>query len=151
MFAHVTTGTVDSVGNPPQLVFSGGRWYDLRDRDAATLATVGWYPVQEVAKPADTALTTWTPVFTPNGAVVVQSWIEVAKTPEQLAGETAAANESTIRAETEANLAKLDAEIINLTNAVLFTQSATGNALKLLARTLRLVIRLLIRRFDGTT
>ena len=61
------------------------------------------------------------------------------------------ANENTIRAETEANLAKLDAEIINLTNAALFTQSGTGNALKLLARTLRLVIRLLIRRFDGTT
>jgi len=60
-------------------------------------------------------------------------------------------NEATVRAETEAQLAKLDAEIIVKTNAELFTQSGVGSALKLLARTLRLIIRILIRRFDGTT
>lgn len=59
------------------------------------------------------------------------------------------ANEATVRSATASRLAELDTEIIKKSNAELFTQSGTGAALKLLARTLRLVIRILIRRFDA--
>lgn len=96
MFAHVTDGIVDAVGQPPQVVYDGGRWWDLRDRDLATLALVGWFPVVEAARPADTATTRWEPVFTPAGDTVTQSWVEVNKTQEQIDAETSETNRQTL-------------------------------------------------------
>ena len=96
MYAHVTNGTVDSVGQPPQLVYQDGRWWDLRDRNLATLAAVGWFPVTETPRPADTATMTWQAVYTPDVADVDQSWAQVAKTAEQLAAEAADANRVSI-------------------------------------------------------
>jgi hypothetical protein len=110
MYAHVTAGTVDSVGNPPQLVYQDDRWWDLRSRDLPTLALVGWFPVTESPKPADTAATKWTPVFTPNGATVVQSWVEVPKTAEEIAAEEAAAALTATRAAVKLIITDLQAE-----------------------------------------
>jgi len=147
MFAHVTNGTVDSVGNPPQLVFQDGRWWDLRNRDLATLALVGWFPVTEVTKPADTATTTWDPVFTPGVGDVDQTWVERQKTAEELANQQAATNQATIEQALSDALATLQL-IIDDTNA-----NINGNPAQRIkdeARVLRRVIRLVIRRFDGT-
>jgi len=147
MYAHVTNGTVDAVGNPPQLVEQGGRWWDLRDRDPVTLALVGWFPVTETAKPADTATTTWVPVFTPGDGDVDQSWSEIPKTAEQLAAETESANRQTIETALSDALTELQT-LIDTTNATI--NAGPAPYIKALARALRRVIRLLIRRFDGT-
>lgn len=124
MFAHVTNGTVDSVGNPPQLVFAGERWWDLRDRDPVTLALVGWYPVQEATRPADTATNTSTPVFTFNGTLVVQSWTVLPKTAEQLATEAAETALNTIRAAVRVVIT--DVKSYKDTLDAAFIDSATG-------------------------
>ena len=110
MFAHVTAGVVDSTGNPPQLTYQDGRWWDLRDRDLATLALVGWFPVTEVTKPADTASTTWDPVFTPAGSVVNQSWVERPKTAEEITADTVAAEREAARVAIRAIVNDLQAE-----------------------------------------
>ena len=110
MFAHVTGGVVDSTANPPQLTYQDGRWWDLRDRDLATLALVGWYPVQEVSRPADTASTTWDAVYTFNVTVVVQSWVERPKTAEEIATATAAAEREAARVAIRAIVNDLQAE-----------------------------------------
>jgi len=147
MFAHVTNGTVDAVGQPPQLVEQDGRWWDLRNRDLATLALVGWFPVTEVTKPADTATTTWDPVFTPGVGDVDQSWVVRNKTSEELAAEQEATNRASIEQALSDALITLQA-IIDDTNA-----NINGNPaqrIKDIARTTRRTIRLLIRRFDGT-
>lgn len=98
MYAHVTSGVVDSVGPPPQLVFQDGRWWDLRDRDPATLALVGWYPVTEAARPADTATTRWEPAFTFNGGTVTQSWVEVPKSAAEIQAQTEQTNRDALLA-----------------------------------------------------
>jgi len=148
MYAHVTNGLVDSVGNPPQLVEQDGRWWDLRDRNLVTLALVGWFPVTETAKPADTATTTWEPVFTPGDGDVDQSWSEVPKTPEQLQAELEQTNRQTIE-QALGDFSGLDS-ILALDNGTA-TTNQLAQAVKVLARSNRRIIRLLIRRFDGTT
>lgn len=82
----------------------------------------------------------------------------VAMSPEQatmadayIAALAAMANEQTIKTDLQGRLTQLNDEIIGLTNAALFTQSAMGNAVKLLARCVRLIIRVLLRNFDGTS
>lgn len=76
MYAHITAGTVDAVQSElaPEI-----------------LIPLGWLPVTEAARPADTATTTWEPTFTPTGATVTQSWVTVPKSQEQLDAEAAEA------------------------------------------------------------
>jgi hypothetical protein len=148
MFAHVAAGIVDSVGNPPQLVFVDGRWWDLRDRDPVTLALVGWYTVTEATRPADTATHTSTPVFTFNGTTVVQSWTVVAKTAEQIADDLAQSNANTIRQLLNDTMPTLDT-ITNTTNANM-TGNTAAAAIKDEARAIRRVIRLLTNNLAAT-
>lgn len=81
---------------------------------------------------------------------VAMTSAQSAEADAYVANRAATANEASIRTETAARLVDLQT-IIDTPNASLFTQSGTASALKLLARTLRLVIRLLIRRLDGIT
>ena len=148
MYAHVAAGTVDSVGNPPQLTYFNGRWWDLRSRDEATLAAVGWFPVTEATKPADTASTTWDAVYTPAGSVVVQSWVERPKTAEEIASALAVANSSTIRQLLNDTMPTLDT-ITNTSNAAM-TGNTAAAAIKDEARALRRIIRLLTDNLSAT-
>lgn len=148
MYAHVTNGTVDAVGTPPQLTYFNNRWWDLRSRDAATLAVVGWFLVTEVAKPADTATTTWDPVFTPAGSVVVQSWVERPKTAEEIAEALAASNANTIRQLLNDTMPTLET-ITNTTNANMSGNTAAA-AIKDEARAIRRLIRLLTNNLTAT-
>lgn len=148
MYAHVTAGTVDSVGQPPQLVYQDGRWWDLRDRDPVTLALVGWYLVTETTRPADTATNTSTAAYTFNGSAVVQSWTVVAKTPEQIAADTAASNSNTIRQLLNDTMPILDT-ITNTTNANMSGNTAAA-AIKDEARAIRRIIRLLTDNLAAT-
>ena len=58
IYAHITNGIIDKLGNPPATVFDAGRWWDLRDRDPALLAARGWLPVVDTPRPDDTDTTT---------------------------------------------------------------------------------------------
>lgn len=106
MYAHVTGDVVDHVGHPPRIAFEGGRQWDLRTLDPATLATCSWYPVDEAPRPADTPTTTWdsTWVFSPEGPAVTQVWVERPKTPAEVDAEQALANNASIRAQAAAAL-----------------------------------------------
>lgn len=111
MYAHVTDGTVDAVqGQPPQLVYVDGRWWDLRTLDAATLALVGWFPVVEAERPADTATTKWDDAYTLTGDTVTQSWNEVPKSQDEIDEEAARAAREAQRTIVKAIITDLQAE-----------------------------------------
>lgn len=148
MFAHVTNGIVDSVGRPPDLAYDGARWWDLRPLDPATLAAVGWFPVTETARPADTPSTTWDVRYTPNASVVVQSWVERPKTAEEITAAVASSNSNTIRQLLTDTLPTLDT-ITNTTNAAM-TGNTAAAAIKDEARALRRIIRLLTDNLSAT-
>ncbi len=119
MYAHVTNGTVDSVGNPPEKWFDGTRWWDLRTLDPVILATAGWYPVTETTRPADTATQKYTASYALNGSLVVQSWVASAKTADEIAADTATTNYSEL-------LAKIPAAIQNNITAITNIQTAVA-------------------------
>ena len=148
MFAHVTTGTVDQVGQPPALVFDGSRWQDLRSRDLDLLASVGWYPVTETPRPADTPTTTWDSTFVPGDGDVDQIWIERAKTADELLATSERENQRTIEQALGDALAEVQT-IIDATNATI--NAGPAPYIKIIARAVRRIIRLVIRRFEGTS
>jgi hypothetical protein len=148
LYAHLTDQTVDAVGQPPQLLFFDSRWWDLRTRDVATLALVGWLPVAESARPADTATITWDVSYVLAGGTVDQVWMQRAKTAEELTADLEESNRQTIEAGLADALATLQV-IVDDTNANI--NASPASRIKDMARTQRRVIRLLIRRFDGTT
>jgi hypothetical protein len=83
-YAHVTNGTVDALGQPPQTVFYENRWWDLRDSNPTMLAWLGWYPVQLTSRPADTATTSSEAQYDFNGTGVLQTWNIRPKTQQEL-------------------------------------------------------------------
>lgn len=87
MYAHVTDGTVDQVGGLPQLVFEDGRWWDLRPKDPALLASLGWYEVTETTRPADTETATSDLSYVFADGAVTQTWTVRDKTPAELAAD----------------------------------------------------------------
>lgn len=136
MYAHVTAGTVDNLGTPPDRVMVNGRWYDLRPRDAATLAIAGWYLVSETAKPADTATHTWNANYAPNGGTVNQTWVQVPKSAEQLQQELESTNSSALVAKAltalNNNIAAMPT-IQAIITATFANNTARDNAIKNLA------------------
>lgn len=146
MYAHVVDGVVDAVGNPPRLTLQNGRWYDLRPRDIATLATVGWYPVEEAAKPADTSTTTWEPVFTFDVDVVVQSWLEIPKTAEQIAADIADANRSALTTDATGDIELLITSVASLNTVIAKPNNQiTGGDTKQVAQEGRRIARAVLR------
>jgi hypothetical protein len=83
LYAHVTNQVVDSVGYPPQLVYTEGRWWDLRERKLSDLAQVGWYPVTEAPRPPETATITWDATYTYSAGAVTQAWVQRTRTQEE--------------------------------------------------------------------
>lgn len=146
LYAHVTAGTVDQVGQPPAVVLVDGRWYDLRPRDPAVLAVAGWVEAVETPRPADTATDTSDMTWTLTDGKAVQTWTVRPKTPAELQADTEAANEQTIRdkAATALNTNTTFLGIASPTNA----QNAAQ--VKALTRQMNGLIRLTIRRLDGT-
>lgn len=118
MYAHVTNGTVDSIGTPPEKWFDGTRWWDLRTLDPATLATAGWYLVTETTRPNDTASTKYVASYTLTGSNVTQSWVATPKTADEIAQDTASANYSELLAKIPTAIANNITAITNLQTAV---------------------------------
>ncbi|WP_396935239.1 hypothetical protein [Mycolicibacterium sp.] len=78
-------------------MFDGGRWWDLRTKDPALLASLGWYEVTLTDRPADTDTTTSDLTYEFADGAVAQVWTERPKTPDEIEAETEAANERTLR------------------------------------------------------
>lgn len=91
-YAHITAGAIDQIGQPPRLYNDGTRWWDLRSRDPQLLASLGWLPVVEVPRPADTATATSDPAPVALVAgVPTQLWTVRPWTAEELAAQAEAA------------------------------------------------------------
>lgn len=151
MHAHVTEGIVDEVGVPPETFWDGEEWLDLTVLNPAVLSKAGWYVVLETEKPPNTATDGHDPVYTFDGARVVQSWQARPKNAQELAADGEMQNRASIEAALATELDELQTEFLGLTNAALNTafNSNPARYLKIFARILRRIIRLLIRRFDG--
>lgn len=117
-YAHVTDGTIDAIGNHPDLEWDGTRWWDLRDptiREAR-----GWFEVTETPRPADTT------EGTHDGSVVlvdglpVRAWTFRPWTEEELAAQ----------ADAEAQQVRYDTHqaILDATAALMADAHADGAA-----------------------
>lgn len=147
MHAHVINGVVITVGSPPDLGYKDGRWWPLRDSVGGLLALLGWFPVIEAPKPADTPTTVWEPVFTVDGSKVTQSWVEVPKTAEQLEAEREDTNQRTLTEMLAQDFADLQV-ILADTNANINNNPAAR--IKTGFRVLRRLVRVANGDFSGT-
>lgn len=149
MYAHITNGVIDSINQvPPEQVFQDDRWWDLRPLDPEVLAVVGWYPVFENTRPADTATNTSEPVYSADGTTVTQTWQVVPKTPERIAKDLADSNANAILQLLTDTMPTLET-ITNTTNANM-TGNTAAAAIKDLARANRRIIRLLTNNLSAT-
>ena len=146
LYAHTTGGLIDQIGQPPRAAFDGNRWWDLRDRDPAALAATGWMVAQETPRPADTDTTTHDSGWVVDGDHAARTWTPRPWTADELTARTGAANETTIRAKATTALG---------TNTTFLGINSPTNAqnaaqIKALTRQVNGLIRLTIRRLDGT-
>lgn len=114
LHALVTGDTIVEVGPLPTVWFDGTRWWDFRD-DATDPTTLGWLPLVEEPRPADTPTTAWEradPALV-NGVPTV-TWVERDKTAEELQAEADAAA-AQARAQTHEGI--LDATAALMENA----------------------------------
>ena len=146
MFAHVTNGTVDQIGNPPATAFADGRWWDLRTLDPGALTATGWLPVDETARPADTATTTSDMSWTITNGRAVQTWTVRPKTAAELDGDAAATNSANLRdkARTAITANNTYLALVSPTNAQVVAQ------VNRLTRENTALIRLTINALDST-
>lgn len=96
MYAHVANGTVDAIGQPPQIVYDAGRWWDLRGATLADLATRGWLPVATTSRPPDTQTTTYDYSVTLVAGVATETWTARPKTQAEIDAATEAATTAAI-------------------------------------------------------
>jgi hypothetical protein len=149
MYAHVTDGVIDAVGEPPNTVFDGTRWWDLRTRDPEVLAGVGWFLLTEVARPADTATTTWDYSLALVEGVPTEVWTERPMTQAELDAVQIATNS----AEVGDKISTVDLPAMQ---ALIDTLNSTLNAgpatyMKDLAKAIRRLERRSLRDYTGTT
>lgn len=110
VYAHVTAGAVDQVGQPPALHFDGTRWWDLRPLDPALLSAFGWLPLVEVARPADTETTTHDLSHAMVDGQPSQVWTPRPWTADELAAKQAEADRAATRTAIKAIVTDLQAE-----------------------------------------
>lgn len=152
-WAHVEGGEVTQIGEPPRSFVdpSTGETIDLSlpdSRTVETYASFGWFPLERTDKPADTAEGTFEGSLQVVGGLPKEVWTFRAWSPDELAEKAARDAQRTIEEALDAALVDLQT-LIDTPNATINSGPAT--AIKLLARVLRRVIRLLIRRLDATT
>lgn len=110
IFAHVTNGTVDQTGNPPDTAFADGRWWDLRTLDPVALAATGWIEATTTPRPADTATETSDMSWQVVSGKAVQTWTTRLKTQVELDGEAVRTARAASRAAVKAIITDLQAE-----------------------------------------
>lgn len=150
MYAHVTDGAVDAIGNPPATIWDGTRWWDLRGMDPADLARAGWYEIIRTPRPDDTRTTVYARRFTFAGGVVSEVWEGSPRSAEGIAAwdadVAAEANRTTI--ETQARQAFIsNRQYINRANP---TAAQTTAQVKALSQQMNAVMRLVFNDLTGT-
>ena len=110
-YAHVTDGTIDAIGNHPDLEWDGTRWWDLRD--PTIRQSRGWYEVTETPATEPVEGGIWESIGITGVQLVdglpVRAWTWRAWTVEELAAQAdAAAQVDKIAAIEAAVLATVD-------------------------------------------
>jgi hypothetical protein len=108
----------------------------------------GWYYVIPVTKPDDTATQIYESQLITQNNIPVMVWVARDKTPEELADYNARQNEQQIKDALTTALADLQTLIDTLNSTI---NSNPANAIKIVARAERRIIRILLRQFDATT
>jgi hypothetical protein len=142
-YAFVVDDTIVKVGNRPKA------WRNHTGLQYATdeqLAALGILPVVEVERPADTDTHTIERSIELVVGVPTVVWTQRAWTVDELAARTAAANETTIRAEVDQALDGLR-QIANSSGTL--TAAQLSNAVRLLARVLIRMIRFQLGKLDA--
>jgi hypothetical protein len=142
-YAFVVDDTIVKVDNRPKA------WRNHTGLQYATdeqLAALGILPVVDVDQPADTDTHTFERSIELVAGVPTVVWTQRAWTADELAARTAAANETTIRAEVDQALDGLR-QIANSSGTL--TAAQLSNAVRLLARVLIRMIRFQLGKLDA--
>lgn len=148
-YTFVQNDTIQSVGQLPRSArrLDTREWVmGLASAPAPLVEACGWFPVTDVARPADTGTTTFDrSVELVNGTPTVV-WTARAKTTQELANDTETANRATIQTQLTTALAA------NRTFLAITTPTTAQNAaqIKALTRQNQGIIRLLLNQLDGT-
>lgn len=152
VFARVEGGEVVSTGTPPRLVrdpATGDIVADFTLSDSRTpeaYASVGWFEIQEVDEPRESEAGTWEDSIKVVNGIPTQVWTLRPWSAEELTAKAAEKAEKTIEDALDTALTDLQT-IIDTPNASL----SAAPAIKTIARAVRRLIRLQLRRLDGTT
>lgn len=150
--AYIVDGSIQSVSDEPSggREISSGAWVDKPEEGwtLETLASLGYYPVVDTPKPEDTATTVYVSSVEMVDGVPTQVWTATARPSEEVAAFTGEQNEKTIKDALESSLGELQT-LIDTPNSTI--NSGPAPYIKVLARAIRRIIRLLIRKLDGTT
>lgn len=148
-YAHVTNGTVDTIGRLPNSArrTDTQQWVlGLATAPVELQRACGWYEVVETPRPDDTASVTHDrSVELVNGTPTVV-WTQRNKTPDEIAADTATTNGTTIRTQAAAALDT------NRTFLALASPTAAQNAAQIakLTRQMNGLIRLTLGQLEGT-
>lgn len=150
-YALVIDNTIRSLGSLPRSArrLDNGAWV-LGLREYGTVETqqaCGYFAVVDTVKPADTATTTHERSVELLDGTPTVVWTERAKTPDELASETAKRNDSTVRQQAEAAL--VDLRTIAQSSGTL-TGAQLSNAVRVIARACIGLIRLQLGKLDAT-
>ena len=147
MYAHVTNGTIDTVGRLPNAVRNAdGNWVMLSYATPDELAALGWHAVTDTPRPDDTDTTTHDRSIELVAGTPTVTWTPRPYTADEQTGRTADANRTTI--ETQAETALIDnATYLGLTTP---TQGEAAAQIKALTRQTNKIIRLLLNRLEAT-
>ena len=148
-YAYVTSGTVQAEsGRVPFAArrIDNANWVlGLPDAPVNLQQACGWFAVVDVARPADTPTTTHDRSVELVANVPTVVWTSRAKTPDELAADTATANNATIRTQATTAL-DTNRTFIALASP---TQAQTLAQVKALSRQMNGLIRLQLGQLDG--
>ncbi len=146
-YALVRNATIEQVGALPRLwPDTDGRWWDFRNPLPAgvALADLGWYEVTDVARPADTATTTFDRSVALQDGTPTVTWTERQKTPAEVQAADAQANRGSIRDKALAALSD-NADFLGLASP---TSAEAVAQVRRLTRECNGLIRLVLGQLD---
>ena len=128
LYAHVTNGTIDAYGQPPNSVYDGTSWHDLTTRDPAILAAAGWYLIAETPPPDPIDGGIHEPAIQLVDGLPTRVWTWRAWTDTELAQQAADTVRFQLATDTSADLDKLVAAIDSL--ALLLADNTTSGSIR---------------------